>query len=112
MPKRHVLGELIFRNALLHLVFPALNSADVAVDDAAMIFLADEFVALRVADGVLHLHAFKRLDDALDVLACLVARSLDRLLNCEDVFPSLPAMALVHHALAAYLACMHVVDAD
>src|SRR5262249_47773439 len=112
MPQRHVGGELLLRDALLDLELPILNPADVAVDDAGVILLADELVALGMAERVLHLHAFERVDRAFDVLAGLVAGSFDRLLDREEVLPGLPAVALVHDARAADLAAVDVVDAD
>ena len=96
----------------LDLELAVLDPADVAVDDAGVVLLADHLVALRMAERVLHLHAFERLDRALDVLAGLVARGLDRRLDGEHVLPALPAVALVHHARAADLAAIDVVDAD
>src|SRR5262245_37408470 len=95
--QRHVLGELFLRDPLLHLELAVFDTADVAVNDADMIFLADDLVALRMRERVLHLHAFERLDYSFDILAGLVARGLDRLLDCENIFPCLPAVALVHH---------------
>ena len=50
MAKRHVLGDLLLRDAPLHLEAPVLHAADVAVDDAGVVLLADVLVALRVAE--------------------------------------------------------------
>src|SRR5215510_11513495 len=79
--QRHVLRELFLRDPLLHLELAVFDAADVAVNDADMIFLADDLVALRMRERVLHLHAFERLDYSFDILAGLVARGLDRLLD-------------------------------
>src|SRR5436309_1065090 len=84
---RHLLGQVLFRDAFLDLQAPFLHPADVGVDDAAMVFPSDQLVALRVTDGVLHLLALERLDHSGSVLAGLVAGSLDRLLEREHVFP-------------------------
>src|SRR5215471_847612 len=112
MPQRHVGGEFLLRDALLDLELPVPDAADVAVDDAGVVFLADQLVALGMAERVLHLHAFERMDRAFDVLAGLVAGGFDRLLDREDILPGLPAVALVHDARAADLAAIDVVDAD
>src|SRR6185437_8719020 len=88
------------------------DAADIAVNNSDMVLLADDLVALRMRQGILHLHPFQCLDHPLDVLAGLVAGCLDRLFEREDVFPSLPTMALVHDALAADLARIDIVDAD
>src|SRR5262249_16243384 len=112
VPDRHVLGELLLRDAPLHRQLAVLHATDVAVDDADMVLPSDELVALRMGERVLHLHAFQRLDHALDILARLVAGGLDRLLDGKDVLPGLPAVALVHHAArAAGVARVDVVDA-
>src|SRR5262249_22367104 len=112
VPDRHVLGEFLLRNAPLDRQLAVLHATDVAVDDADMVLPADELVALRMGERVLHLHAFQRLDHALDILARLVAGGLDRLLDGKDVLPGLPAVALVHHAArAAGVARVDVVDA-
>src|SRR5262249_26465785 len=44
----HVLRDVLLRDAPFDLVFSLLYPADVAVDDAGMVFLADELVALRM----------------------------------------------------------------
>src|SRR5581483_12104371 len=69
VPDRHVLGEVFLRNPLLHRELSVLHTADIAIDDAYMVFLADYLVALRVRERVLQLNAFERLDHALDILA-------------------------------------------
>src|SRR4051812_45993723 len=112
MPDGHVLGELLLGDAALDLELAVLDPADVAVDDADVILLADQLVALRMGERVLHLHALERLDGALDVLAGLVAGGLDRLLDGKNVLPRLPAVALVHDASAADLARVDIVDAE
>src|SRR6185437_13891050 len=101
VPQWHVLEKLLLWNSLLYFELSVLHAADVAVDDADVVFLADDLAALRMRERILHLHALKRLDHAFDVLAPLVAGRLDRLLDCKQVLPGLPAMALVHHPLAA-----------
>src|SRR4051794_35811584 len=73
VPQRHVLREIFLRDPPLDVELPVLHAADVAVDDAAMVFLADDLVALRMRKRVLHLHALERLQHALDVIALLVA---------------------------------------
>ena len=65
-----------------------------------------------MAEGVRHLQALERADRASHVLARLVAGGLDRLLDRKHVLPRLPAVALVHDAVAALLAGVDVVDAD
>src|SRR5439155_14970710 len=75
-PSRHVLDQFFLGNLLLHLKASVLYATDVAVDDTGVVFLADQLVALRMTDRVLHLHAFQRLDHAFDVLAGLVAGHL------------------------------------
>ena len=72
------LARSSFGIRLLDLELAVFHPADVAVDDAGVVLLADHLVALRMAERVLHLHAFERLDHAFDVLAGLVARGLDR----------------------------------
>src|SRR6267378_7613571 len=108
--QRHVPGELFLRDLLFDLELSAFHPADVAVDDADVILLADQLVALWMGERVLHLHPLERLDHALDVLAGFVSGLLDRRLEREDVLPGLPAVALVHDALAADLACIDIVD--
>src|SRR6516225_5710682 len=71
--QRHVLGEFLLRNSLLDLELSVFHAADIAIDDADMVLLADDLVALRMRQRIRHLHAFKRADDAFDVLARLVA---------------------------------------
>src|SRR5205814_9927105 len=110
--KRHVLGEFLLRDPLLDLKLSVLHAADIAVDNAHMVLLADDLVALRMRQRIRHLHPFQCLDNPLDFLAGLVAGRLDRLLQREDIFPRLPAMALVHDALTANLACIDIVYAD
>src|ERR1700758_2140365 len=112
MPKRHVLGEFLLRDPLLDLKLSVFHTADVAVDDADMVFLANDLFALRMGERILHLHPFPRLDSALDVLARLIAGSLNRLFERENIFPGLPALALVHHAAAADLARIDIVNAE
>src|SRR6516225_1568517 len=112
MAQRHVFGEFLLRNSLLDLELSVFHAADIAIDNADVILLADELVALRMGQRIRHLHAFKRPDYAFDILARLVAGRLDRLFEGEDVLPGLPAMALVHDALAADLARVDVVDAE
>src|SRR5882724_12732955 len=111
MPKRHILGEFFLRNPLLDLELSIFHATDVAIDDSDMVLLADDLVALGMGQGIFHLHSFQCLDNPLDVLARLVAGRFDRLLEGEDVLPGLPAMAFVHNALAADLACIDIVDA-
>src|SRR3979411_2623117 len=110
--QRHVLRELFLRNSLLDLELSVLHATDVAIHDASVIFLAEELVALRVGERVLHLHAFEGLDHAFHILAGLVAGGLTRLLDGKDVLPRLPAVALVHHAPAADFARVDIINAD
>src|ERR1700730_15988838 len=109
---RHVLDQFLLGNLLLHLEPPVFDVANVAVDNPDVILLADQLVSLRINDRVLHLHAFQRLDHALDILAGLIAGGFHRLFNREYILPALPGMTLVHYALAAELARMDVVDLD
>jgi hypothetical protein len=85
VPQGHVGGEFLLGDALLDLELPVLDPADVAIDDAAVVLLADELVALGVAERIFHVQALERSDRALDVLAGLVARGLGRLLDGEDI---------------------------
>src|SRR6478752_4004471 len=112
MAQRHVLRDILLGNAPLDLVFSVLHPADVAVNDSGMVLLADELVALRMLERILHLHAFERHNGPLDILAGLVSRGLDCGLDRENVLPGLPAMALVHDAGAADLLGVDVVYAD
>src|SRR6516165_12050647 len=77
--KRHVFGELLLRNSLLDLELSVFHAADIAIDDADVILLADDLVALRMGERIRHLDAFERPDDAFDVFARLVAGRLDGL---------------------------------
>jgi hypothetical protein len=108
--ERHVLGEFFLWDLLFDLQFSAFDTADIAVDNADVIFLADHFVALRMIKRVLHLHAFERLDDTLDVLTSLIPGLFDGLLECEDILPRLLAVALVHYTLAANFPRIDVVN--
>jgi hypothetical protein len=46
----HVLRDVLFRDAPFDLVFSLLHPADIAIDDAGMVLLADELVALRMLE--------------------------------------------------------------
>src|SRR3974390_3469693 len=81
MPERHVLGEFLLWNSLFDLQLSIFDPADVAIDDSDMVLFADYLVALRMRERIRHLHPFEHPDDALDVLARLVAGLLDRLLE-------------------------------
>src|SRR5689334_7330663 len=71
--QRHVLGEFLLGNSLLHLKLSVFHAADVAIDDADMVLLANDLVALRMSERIFHFHSFQRTDDALDVLARFIA---------------------------------------
>src|SRR5262249_7989839 len=112
MSQWHVFGEVFLWYPPFDLEFSIFHPADIRVDDAGMVLLADELVALRMGERVLHLHAFERLDRTLDVLPCLVARFLNRRLDGEYILPGLPPVTLVHHSRATNLAAVHIVDVD
>ena len=76
-----------------------------------MVLFADILSPCGWRKRVLHLHAFESLDRALNILAGLVSGRFDRLLDREDIFPGLPAITLVHHARAADLARVFIIDA-
>jgi len=46
----HVFRDVLLRDAPLYLVFSLLHSADIAIDDAGMVLLTDELVALRMLE--------------------------------------------------------------
>jgi hypothetical protein len=48
--QRHVLRDVLLRDAPLDLVFSLLYPADIAIDNAGMVLLADELVALRMLE--------------------------------------------------------------
>jgi hypothetical protein len=48
--QRHVLRDVLLRDPPFNLVFSLLYPADIAIDDAGMVLLADELVALRMLE--------------------------------------------------------------
>ena len=60
MTHRQIFREFFLGNFLLDLVAARLDAADVAIDDAAVIFLAQQLVALRMAERVLQLEELNR----------------------------------------------------
>ena len=97
---------------MLHVQLAVLDPAHDEVDHRLVVLGPDVLVALRVLEGLLHVHPLERLDEVERVLPRLPSALLDRLLDEEDALPDGPVVAAGDDPVAPLLPAVDRVHAQ